>query len=65
MNGTIGKQENVMSHVEVGCEQIQEFQRLMHNMEEKSVLDHLALLKAAMYMNVQVSMKISKYKFSI
>ena len=54
-----------MSHVEVGCEQIQEFQRLMHNMEEKSVLDHLALLKAAMYMNVQVPMKISKYKFSI
>merc|ERR1712218_3971 len=54
VNGTIGKQGNVMSHVEVECEQIQELPRLMHNMEVKSVLDHQALLKAAMNKNVQL-----------
>ena len=52
-----GRLENVRKNVEVELEPIQEHQKLKLIMEEKNVKDHPRLLRAVMYMNVQVNVK--------
>ena len=54
MNGTIGKLENVMSLVEEGLEPTKELPESMLNMEVMNVQVLQLLLRAVIFMNVQV-----------